>query len=155
MLPVTGRSLPRSFPAGRRCFGALLCTMTNGPGLNCVAALFGVLQNDTAPMIIDEPPFFDLLQRSKAAEAGKLVVQAAIADAGGLSGASDFTHSRYTLCHTSDWITRVTGESEQSITRAPRQCILTTAPPFITKVTCSTAVISSSGEPGTAMISAK
>jgi hypothetical protein len=36
--------------------------------------LFGVLQNDAAPMIIGKPPFFDLLQRSKAAEAGQVIV---------------------------------------------------------------------------------
>jgi hypothetical protein len=34
----------------------------------------GVLQNDTPPMIIDNPPFFDLLQRSKAAEAYEVIV---------------------------------------------------------------------------------
>jgi hypothetical protein len=45
-----------------------------------------------APKIIDDPPFFDLLQRSKAAEAGKVVVQAAIPYARGLSGAVDITH---------------------------------------------------------------
>jgi hypothetical protein len=31
------------------------------PDLACVPALSGVLQNDTAPMIIDNAPFFDLL----------------------------------------------------------------------------------------------
>jgi hypothetical protein len=50
------------------------------------------LQNDTAAMIIDNPPFLDLVQRSKAAEAGKVIVQAAIAYARGLSGAVDITH---------------------------------------------------------------
>jgi hypothetical protein len=43
-------------------------------------------------MIIDNPPFFDLLQGSKAAEAGKVIVQAAISYARGLSGAVDITH---------------------------------------------------------------
>jgi hypothetical protein len=43
-------------------------------------------------MIIDKAPFFDLLQASKAAQAGQLVVQAAIADAGGLNGAVGITH---------------------------------------------------------------
>jgi hypothetical protein len=38
------------------------------------APLRGVLQNDTAPMIIDNPPFFDLLQGSKAAEADKVII---------------------------------------------------------------------------------
>jgi hypothetical protein len=36
--------------------------------------LLGVLQNHTAPMLIDNPPFFDLLERPKAAEAGKIIV---------------------------------------------------------------------------------
>jgi hypothetical protein len=57
-----------------------------------LSPLFGVLQNDTAPMIIDNPPFLDLVQRSKAAEAGKVIVQAAIAYARGLSGAVDIIH---------------------------------------------------------------
>ena len=56
------------------------------------AALLGVLQNHTAPMIIDHSPFLDLLQGSKAAEASIVIVQAAIADARGLSGAIEFTH---------------------------------------------------------------
>jgi hypothetical protein len=50
------------------------------------------MQNDTAPMIIDNPPFFDLLQGSKAAEAGKVIVQAAISYARGLRGGMDITH---------------------------------------------------------------
>jgi len=50
------------------------------------------LQNDAAPVIVGNPPFFDLLQGSKAAEAGKVIVQAAIAYARGLSGAADITH---------------------------------------------------------------
>ena len=57
-----------------------------------LSPLPGALQNDTAPMIIDNPPFLDLVQRSKAAEAGKVIVQAAIAYAWGLSGAVDITH---------------------------------------------------------------
>jgi hypothetical protein len=31
------------------------------PNLAYLSALFGVLQNDAAPMIIDNSPFFDLL----------------------------------------------------------------------------------------------
>jgi hypothetical protein len=54
--------------------------------------LFGVLQNDAAPMIIGKPPLFDLLQGSKAAEAGQIIVQAAISHARGLSGVVDITH---------------------------------------------------------------
>jgi hypothetical protein len=43
-------------------------------------------------MIVGNPPFFDLVQGSKAAEAGKVIVQAAIAHARGLNGAADITH---------------------------------------------------------------
>jgi hypothetical protein len=57
-----------------------------------LSPLLGVLQNDAAPMIIDNPPFFDLLQRSKAAEARQVIVQAAISYARGLIGAVDVTH---------------------------------------------------------------
>jgi hypothetical protein len=57
-----------------------------------LSALPGVLQNDSAPMIIDNAPFFDLLQRPKAAETCQVIVQAAIAYARGLIGAVDFTH---------------------------------------------------------------
>jgi hypothetical protein len=55
-------------------------------------ALFRILQNDAAPTIIDESPFFDLFQGSKAAQAGQVVIQAAIADAGGLNSAVGITH---------------------------------------------------------------
>jgi len=75
--------------------------------LTCLPALFRVLQNDTAPMLIDNRPFFDLLQRSKTAEAGKVVVQTAIADARGLSGDFDFTHCRTARSEASDLITQV------------------------------------------------
>jgi len=43
-------------------------------------------------MIVDNRPFLDFLQGSKTAEAGIIVVQAAISDARGLSGAVDITH---------------------------------------------------------------
>jgi hypothetical protein len=42
--------------------------------LTRLSPLLGVVQNDAAPMIIDNPPFFDLLQGSKAAQAGKVIV---------------------------------------------------------------------------------
>jgi hypothetical protein len=54
--------------------------------------MLGVLQNDPTPMMIDNPPFLDLLQGSKAAEAGKVIVQAAISYARRLSRAVDITH---------------------------------------------------------------
>jgi len=59
-----------------------------------LSPLRGVLQNDAAPTIIDKPPFLDLLQGPKAAEAGKFIVEAAISYAWGLRGAVDFTHGR-------------------------------------------------------------
>jgi hypothetical protein len=37
------------------------------------SALLGVLQNDKTPTVIDNPPFFDLLQGSKATEASKVI----------------------------------------------------------------------------------
>jgi len=39
-----------------------------------LSPLLGVFQNDAAPVIIDNPPFFDLVQGSKAADAGVVVV---------------------------------------------------------------------------------
>jgi hypothetical protein len=33
-----------------------------------------ILQNQTPPMIVDNPPFFDLLDRPKAAEADEIIV---------------------------------------------------------------------------------
>jgi hypothetical protein len=43
-------------------------------------------------MIIDNQPFLDLLQGSKAAQADKVIIQAAISYARGLSGVVDITH---------------------------------------------------------------
>jgi hypothetical protein len=60
--------------------------------LPCFPALSGVLQNHAAPVIIGKAPFLDLFQRSKAAEAGEIVVQAAIACAWGFGGTVDGTH---------------------------------------------------------------
>ncbi len=44
----------------------------------CLSSLPGILQYATAPMIIDDTPFLDLLERSKAAEPGQIIAQAAI-----------------------------------------------------------------------------
>jgi hypothetical protein len=60
--------------------------------LVCFPPLLGVLQNDTAPMIIDNSPFLDFLERSKAAKAGEVVIQTAIPYARGLGGGVDGTH---------------------------------------------------------------
>ena len=57
-----------------------------------VSPLLGVLQNDMAPTIVNNSPLFDLFERSKAAEAGKVIVQAAISYARRLNGGVDITH---------------------------------------------------------------
>jgi hypothetical protein len=44
----------------------------------CLSPPLGILQNNAAPMVIDHPPLFDLLQRSEAAETGVVIVEAAI-----------------------------------------------------------------------------
>jgi hypothetical protein len=87
--------------------------------------LLGVLQNDTAPMIIDNPPLFDLLQGSKAAEAGKTIVQAAISYARGLSGAVDITHWRNAQLRGSEFDHTGEGESGQRVTRTAHALSIT------------------------------
>ena len=78
------------------------------PLLTGLSALFGVPQNDTAPLMIDEAPFLDLLESTKAAEADQVIVQAAISHARGLDGAVDIAHEQRTplrgleLNHSSD-----------------------------------------------------
>jgi hypothetical protein len=44
------------------------------PSQICLFPLPGILQNDAAAIIVDNPPLLDLLDRSKAAEAGKIIV---------------------------------------------------------------------------------
>jgi hypothetical protein len=43
-----------------------------------VPAMFGVLQNDSTSMTIDQAPGLDLLQGSKAAKTSQIVIQAAV-----------------------------------------------------------------------------
>jgi len=74
-----------------------------------LAPLLGVLQNDTAPMIIDHRPLFDLLDRSKAPETDIVIVQAAISYARGLSGVVDITHLRQALVEAPNLITAAKG----------------------------------------------
>jgi hypothetical protein len=57
-----------------------------------LSTLLGILQNGTAPMMIDNGPFLDLLERSKAADADIVIVQAAISLARGLSAVVGITH---------------------------------------------------------------
>jgi hypothetical protein len=59
-----------------------------------LAPLFGVLQDDAAPMNVDNGPFFDLVQGAKAAEAGKVIVQAAISYTWRWRGVVGITHFR-------------------------------------------------------------
>ena len=78
----------------RLCFHGLRETLNGllrGGHLVCLPPLLGVLQNDTASMIIDDSPFLDFLERSKAAKA---IIQAAIPYARGLGGDVDITHWR-------------------------------------------------------------
>jgi hypothetical protein len=58
-----------------------------------LSSLHRVLQNNSAPIAVHNPPFFDLLQGSKAAEACKVVVEAAISYARRLGGVVIFTHA--------------------------------------------------------------
>jgi hypothetical protein len=57
-----------------------------------VPSLPGILQNDTPPGIIDQPPLFDFFYGAEAAEADEIIVQAAISFAGGLNDVFDLTH---------------------------------------------------------------
>ena len=61
------------------------------------------------PTIIDNAPLFDLLERSKAAEAGKVIVQAAISYARGLNGGVDITHLHAHDCEAPNLITQAKG----------------------------------------------
>jgi hypothetical protein len=56
------------------------------------SALLRVLQNHAAPQFVGNRPFLDLIQGSKAAKTGKVIAQAAIAHARGLSGSVEITH---------------------------------------------------------------
>jgi hypothetical protein len=62
-----------------------------------------------APTIVGNPPFFDLLEGSKAAEAGKVIVQAAISYARGLNGGVDITHLHAQNCEAPNLITQAKG----------------------------------------------
>src|SRR5580704_5139277 len=93
-------------------------------------ALFCVLQNEAAPSLIDKAPFFDLLQRSKAAETGQFVVQAAIAYTRGLSGAVDVTHLMWNAVGGIEFEHTGARESEQCITREAVMRILSTSDYF-------------------------
>jgi hypothetical protein len=42
--------------------------------LVCLPPLLGVLQNDMAPLIVDNSPFLDFLERSKAAKTGEAII---------------------------------------------------------------------------------
>jgi hypothetical protein len=59
-----------------------------------LSALRGILQNDTAPMMVDDRPLLDLLERPKTAQTDIVIVQAAISYARGLGAVVDITHVR-------------------------------------------------------------
>ena len=103
-----------------------------------VSPLLGVLQNDMAPTIVNNSPLFDLFERSKAAEAGKVIVQAAISYARGLNGGVDITHLHARNCEAPNLITQAKGNpgvhhnvsdmvevstapGETALTRMPRE----------------------------------
>ena len=70
--------------------------LRTGP-IQHLAGLFpppGILQNNAASMMIDDPPFFDLLQRAEAPETSIVIVEAAVSHARRLSGAVGITHFR-------------------------------------------------------------
>jgi hypothetical protein len=58
----------------------------------CRFSLRRILQNHSAALTVDDPPFLDLLDGSKAAEAVQIVVQATIAYTRGLHGIIDVIH---------------------------------------------------------------
>jgi hypothetical protein len=74
-----------------------------------LSPLLGVLQNDMAPTIIGNSPLFDLLERSEAAETGKVIVQAAISYARGLNGGVDITHLHAQNCEAPNLSTQAKG----------------------------------------------
>jgi hypothetical protein len=59
-----------------------------------LSSLLSVLQNGRALPVVDGSPEFDLLQGAKAAEAGIVIVQAAMPDAGGDDGVVFIAHPR-------------------------------------------------------------
>jgi len=88
----------------------------------CLPALSGVLQNDAATAVIDNPPLFDLLQRSKAAEADKVVVEAAIAYTRRFGGTVHITPLTWNAIAEGVELDHIASrESEQCITTALRR----------------------------------
>jgi hypothetical protein len=82
-----------------------------------LAPLLGVLQNDTAPIFVDRRPFSDLVQGAKAAEARKVIVQAAISHAGRLRGAVDINHLLVAMVRGFEFDHTGDAETERYITR--------------------------------------
>jgi hypothetical protein len=54
--------------------------------------LLGIIEDRRAPLIIDEAPLLDLLQGTKTAETGVVIVEAAVSYARGLSEPVHVTH---------------------------------------------------------------
>jgi hypothetical protein len=55
-------------------------------------SLLSIAQNRLAPMIVDQRPFLNFLQRTEAAETGVVIVQAAVSYTGRLSEAVRIMH---------------------------------------------------------------
>jgi len=72
-----------------------------------LSALLGVLQNDMTAISVNQPPFLDLLESPKAAQAGIVIVEAAISDAGGLSRTGEITHLSELIHIEHDCIVRI------------------------------------------------
>jgi hypothetical protein len=96
----TMRELPRS-AAAHFCFERPLGALASrrvyratpvSRDLESLSPPIRIFQNDTAPVIVDNSPFFDLFQGSKAADADEVVVQAAIAYARGFGEAVGIDH---------------------------------------------------------------
>jgi hypothetical protein len=68
-------------------------------------------------MIIGNPPLFDFIERSKAAETGKVIVEAAISNARGWNVGVDITHLFRSIIRGSEFDHIEQPESRKSITR--------------------------------------
>jgi len=68
-------------------------------------ALPGVLQDAAAPNTVGHSPLLDLLQGSETPEAGIIIAQAAISDAGGQGEFVDVSHGHEVSSGTLDLIT--------------------------------------------------
>ena len=80
------------------------------------SSLPGILQYATAPMVIDDTPFLDLLESSKAAQADQIIAEAAISYTRGWCGSVGITHGVERHGRDLEFNHRDEAESGQSIT---------------------------------------